>query len=359
MTGPPELPEGSSSSSSELDPLRREVAVREMKRGSNSHSPRKPLADPPEKARHVRNSEEAMRSNAALQGIMEQGGRFEIKLKKLYDGSGTTPPPHIVEDPMAKAALELSQSQVSSTSLPLDSSPGDLGAAQNDSESTMRPLGGSNTFVTKSSKPNHITRPTYVQLPSPKVYPSEDETPPPTTEMSSSLSTQESSGDKMSISNLKAFDNNFSRGSPSASYAALNIEPNLPVLVVDDDLITRTLMKRILTRLGCSVSCAENGEVALHMILGQHITTGSTPESDSSANGPILEPTLYNPEQSFNEEGKYAVVFLDNQMPVMSGLTVVAKLREMERCDFVVGVTGNALLSGKFQNLLGYAGECS
>ena len=39
-------------------------------------------------------------------------------------------------------------------------------------------------------------------------------------------------------------------------------------------------------------------------------------------------------------EYKYAVVFLDNQMPVMSGLEAVAKLREMGRKDLVVGVTG-------------------
>ncbi len=63
---------------------------------------------------------------------------------------------------------------------------------------------------------------------------------------------------------LKTFDNNFANGSPSASFNAMSIEPDLPVLVVDDDPLTRTLMKRILqTRLGCQVSVAENGEVAL------------------------------------------------------------------------------------------------
>lgn len=70
-------------------------------------------------------------------------------------------------------------------------------------------------------------------------------------------------------------------------------------------------MNRLLTRLGCNVSTAENGEIALEMVL----------------NG-----------------GRFAVVFLDNQMPVMSGLSMVTKLREAGRNDFVVGVTGNALL---------------
>jgi osomolarity two-component system sensor histidine kinase SLN1 len=89
------------------------------------------------------------------------------------------------------------------------------------------------------------------------------------------------------------------------------VHPGLRVLVVDDDALTRTMMTRLLTRLGCKVSTAENGEIALEMVLSG---------------------------------GRFAVVFLDNQMPVMSGLSMVTKLREAGRKDFVVGVTGNALL---------------
>jgi len=167
-------------------------------------------------------------------------------------------------------------------------------------------------------------------------------------ESTSSHSLQSNSSEK-SFNNLKMFDNNFTRGSPSASITAINIEPGLPVLVVDDDQLTRTLMKRILTRLGCQVSCAENGEVALEMILGQRVTLGSTPSSDSSGNaGPILEQQHESP---IFEEGKFAVVFLDNQMPVMSGLKVAEKMRQLGRTDFIVGVTGNALLSDQEEYL--------
>jgi osomolarity two-component system sensor histidine kinase SLN1 len=56
--------------------------------------------------------------------------------------------------------------------------------------------------------------------------------------------------------------------------------------------------------------------------------------------GPILEQEQRPPE--FVEEGKYAVIFLDNQMPVMSGLKAVQKLREIGRKDLVVGVTGQS-----------------
>jgi CheY-like chemotaxis protein len=99
------------------------------------------------------------------------------------------------------------------------------------------------------------------------------------------------------------------------------------VLVVDDDQLTRTLMSRLLTRLGCKVSTAENGEIALDMLLS----------------GP----------------GPFAVVFLDNQMPVMSGLSMVAKLRERGRSDFVVGVTGNALLSDQEEYLQAGVDRCA
>jgi osomolarity two-component system, sensor histidine kinase SLN1 len=105
------------------------------------------------------------------------------------------------------------------------------------------------------------------------------------------------------------------------------VPPGLPVLVVDDDALTRTLMTRMLSRLGCNVSTAENGEVALEMVLSGY-------------------------------DGRFAVVFLDNQMPVMSGLTMVAKLREAGRRDFVVGVTGNALLSDQEEYLQAGVDRC-
>lgn len=110
------------------------------------------------------------------------------------------------------------------------------------------------------------------------------------------------------------------------SVSAPMVQPGLEVLVVDDDPLTRTLMKRLLTRLGCNVSMAEHGQMALDMILG--------PSASSDTTGD-------NSEQGMTSiEGKYAVVFLDNQMPILSGLKAVAKLRVLGRRDFVVGVTG-------------------
>ncbi|KAI9464687.1 Tco5, signal transduction HAMP domain histidine kinase [Boletus coccyginus] len=129
------------------------------------------------------------------------------------------------------------------------------------------------------------------------------------------------------------------QGTPTPSLrrgVSVAFETPMIVLVVDDDRVTRTIMSRTLSRLGCHVSTAENGEVALEMIVGRTFEhrKGS---NEGSPSGPL-------PEDEASKPSRYDVVFLDNQMPIMSGLEVVAKLREMGRHDFVVGVTGNALI---------------
>lgn len=148
-------------------------------------------------------------------------------------------------------------------------------------------------------------RPTYIPLPSPESF-------------SLDLATSAPS----SASTL-AHSSSPQQASPGNSFTA----PLGRILVVDDDALTRTLMKRMLTRMGHAVDTAENGEMALQMILG------STPSSIHS--GPILEQSEIN-----NLKGKYAIIFLDNQMPVLSGPETVARLRALGRDDFICGVTG-------------------
>jgi len=113
-------------------------------------------------------------------------------------------------------------------------------------------------------------------------------------------------------------------------------EPPMIVLVVDDDRLTRTIMSRTLSRLGCHVSTAENGEIALEMIAGRTFRQSQGPDQDP------LSGSSKDPGE--DDASRYDVVFLDNQMPIMSGMEVVSKLREMGRHDFIVGVTGNALI---------------
>ncbi|KAI0738700.1 hypothetical protein C8Q80DRAFT_1113412 [Daedaleopsis nitida] len=130
--------------------------------------------------------------------------------------------------------------------------------------------------------------------------------------------------------------------------SSLQYETKLNVLVVDDDPLTRKLMSRMLTRLGCKVTTAENGEIALDLILNGAQQRETPSSEDTGCGGLSLDGVM---TASMYDEHRYAVVFLDNQMPVLSGLEAVTKLRALGRKDFVVGVTGNALLSDQQEYL--------
>jgi osomolarity two-component system, sensor histidine kinase SLN1 len=121
--------------------------------------------------------------------------------------------------------------------------------------------------------------------------------------------------------------------STSTGASSIQYESGMRVLVVDDDPLTRKLMSRMLTRLGCKVTTAENGEIALDLILNP--AARPTPSSEDMGSSGLVPG-----EHLVPGEERYAVVFLDNQMPVMSGLEAVGQLRRRGRRDFVVGVTG-------------------
>jgi len=155
--------------------------------------------------------------------------------------------------------------------------------------------------VSLTERPRHIT------LPSPKTF----TTPLPTPGSNSTKSTHTPSP----LSNQ-----GFQPASISPQEAPCP-EDQIHVLVVDDDKLTRTLMQRLMERLGCAVTTAENGEIALKILLEDWDDSESISEVQ-------------------NQQSRFSIVFLDNQMPVLSGLKVVKKLREIGRHDFVVGVTG-------------------
>lgn len=115
--------------------------------------------------------------------------------------------------------------------------------------------------------------------------------------------------------------------------SSAQFESGIRVLVVDDDPLTRKLMSRMLTRLGCKVTTAENGEIALDLIFNP--AARPTPSSEDTGSSGLVPG-----ESSAIGDERYGVVFLDNQMPVMSGIEAVTKLRRHGRKDFVVGVTG-------------------
>lgn len=93
----------------------------------------------------------------------------------------------------------------------------------------------------------------------------------------------------------------------------------LKVLVVDDDDITRKLMSRMLTRIGCLVETAENGQLAVEKIVGHPI---SVPPQDPFN----MDPSIWRRSTASIEvlgppsERVYDIVFLDNQMVSLDSL---------------------------------------
>lgn len=166
----------------------------------------------------------------------------------------------------------------------------------------------------ETKPPARATRPTHVDLP-----------PPPTP---------------------KSFSTPPKTPSPSGNRPSqIDITPGLPVLVVDDDKMTRMLFQRMLGRLKCQVTTAVNGYEALQLVTGDQ-NVSHTPAEEHEHLFLDGEDHMSIAEQERGKEGnesKFAIVFLDNQMPVMSGVEMVRKLRTLGKKDFVVGVTGEAL----------------
>ncbi|KAJ7580197.1 hypothetical protein C8J56DRAFT_962513 [Mycena floridula] len=213
----------------------------------------------------------SVRSVSAMQGLMNQGGRVELSLAR-YDSHSSIP----------SRTVEM---RATPSVLPPQPEP------QNSSD-TMRAV------VESSQRPTHIPLPSF------------------------SVSEQSHCSSVQSSRIL-------SPRSQSSSALFSSVE----ALVVDDDPLTRLMMKRLLERLGCRVTTAENGEIALGILLGPT----PTPASD------ISEPILDQSESDCIP--RFSIVFLDNHMPVLSGLQTVTKLRSLGRTEFVVGVTANALIT--------------
>ena len=126
------------------------------------------------------------------------------------------------------------------------------------------------------------------------------------------------------------------------------------------------LMQRMLERLKCVVTTAVNGQQALELIAGvsnsQCVDTPGSNEGEYFADNRVASSSTVRraefPSTPGTPESDFALVFLDNQMPVLSGVEMVRKLRKLGRKDLVVGVTGNALLQDQEEYLAAGADQC-
>mmetsp|Transcript_3609 Transcript_3609/g.5120 ORF Transcript_3609/g.5120 Transcript_3609/m.5120 type:complete len:353 (+) Transcript_3609:1-1059(+) len=83
------------------------------------------------------------------------------------------------------------------------------------------------------------------------------------------------------------------------------------VLVVDDVEMNRKMLKMLLGKEGVASEMAENGQIALDMVL--------------------------------SDVDKYSILLMDNHMPVMNGVEASKRLRIGGYKNLIVGVTGNVL----------------
>ncbi|TCD67927.1 hypothetical protein EIP91_011791 [Steccherinum ochraceum] len=258
--------------------------------------------------------------HSALHNVMEQGGLVEISTKRgegavvtRQIGDPSTGTDATPEEACSSPSPSISEKQL-----------------QSNIPSASQPVASGPSSVTVSTAPSTETvKPSHLQLPKPQRFSLDD--PIPDVSPAASSSTQPGSV--------------VSSGPPASTHGSNQFDTGMKVLVVDDDPLTRKLMSRMLTRLGCKVWTAENGDVAVELILGNLVR--STPSSEDTGSAGLSLASTPGDE----EKDRFAVVFLDNQMPVMSGLEAVAKLRSMGKRDFIVGVTGNALLTDQQEYL--------
>ncbi|QRV74014.1 protein-histidine kinase [Ceratobasidium sp. AG-Ba] len=250
-------------------------------------------------------------SNAALKTIMEHGGMVELASRRPR-AAGANDVPIVVTRTMGKADTSVIANAVTSP------------------------------ITSPTEEPDNPTDETTAPAPAISGLPAPDLTVPEPTPPAGTPTVQQRPG-FVTMPSRKKFDfppsdpSNDKPGSTGSVGSGSTIAPNvLNVLVVDDDPLTRKLMTRMLTRLGCVCDTAENGLLALELLLGPMAGTpssGDLPPSSSRSESPVVGALTTS---------KYAVVFLDNQY-VSCGLEVMRQLRSLGRQDFVVGVTGNAL----------------
>ena len=117
-------------------------------------------------------------------------------------------------------------------------------------------------------------------------------------------------------------------------YTFINSKKVPKVLIVDDDKTSILLLERILESEYCEVEVAQNGKIALEMIIDSH-----------------------------KKGSPYTVIYIDNNMPLMSGLEVMRHVREFERDNrlspiYAVSTSGDMLdLKSEGEDFNEYVGK--
>ena len=113
------------------------------------------------------------------------------------------------------------------------------------------------------------------------------------------------------------------------------IKASTRILLVEDNVVNQKLAVTMLSKSGCQVETASNGEEAVTMYKLSAGEDGNGSAEASHAN------------DGTKENGSYNLIFMDVQMPVMDGLTATQEIRKWEQgkgCHIpVIAMTANAM----------------
>jgi PAS domain S-box-containing protein len=117
------------------------------------------------------------------------------------------------------------------------------------------------------------------------------------------------------------------------------INQSTRILLVEDNVVNRKLAITMLTQSGYQVETASNGKEAVALYKLSAGGDGKTSVEKSDAN------------DGTKENGRYNLIFMDVQMPVMDGLTATQEIRKWEQgkgCHIpVIAMTANAMEGDK------------
>ena len=221
-----------------------------------------------------------------------------------------------------------------SSSSPSDYNPGVQFAPTSSGESTIQGHGSpatspSNppaTFTSLSGEPSFD--PNTLQRPEPHSHVSTQSAPAHVTLPASPLSVASAPTVTSIPSNPSLLSRPIKPPQPKLEFA----DGPLRVLVVDDDNLTRRLMSRMMSRLGCTVEAAENGKIALDLMLKanpaeEEETMQSPDDIDAAEKGERIRPKKkaafgIDPRSGVDAHKNYDITFLDNQVSSFSYLSL-------------------------------------
>lgn len=133
-----------------------------------------------------------------------------------------------------------------------------------------------------------------------------------------------------------------------------SIPETLHVLVVEDNLVNQKVLAKQLRNLGCVVSVANHGRESLDFLPKTTRWNHDVYSARSKSRRPSIQVpspsdavAIHSLPDSFEPPIELSLILMDWEMPIMNGLTAVAKIRELEQDGLlngrvpVIGVTAN------------------